>query len=305
MKVFELVEGSLESIGVLNDLVKVIMKQWPDEIPEDSEYVIGIDPEARLRPEQGNTQPIQGIDPLIKKYEEYPKIVKGLEHLKDSWIVIDNTEAGMHRGALGVYNWGHITIYLSAIKKNHERWEIDYFHYRDVSTVKKVLAHELRHLFQDKDYPTYMRSKQAFAKDWNQRSMEWDAEWTAIVSENNPKDWNNAADFAEDMIWEWLKEMHVRGSQEVPPKVVEKYRKKTIKYYFAHNRDSLKKLLKMVIDDNSYFKSGSKFVQRAIRDFHDITDWSLTPAQYVAARNIIINHWKNNAATKQPGINTI
>lgn len=306
MKVRDLIEGSAENIGVLKDMVKAVLKSWPEYIPEDSEYIFGRDPSIDVPEENGNTHELPGIDELIKKYEDYPKIVRGLKNFKNSVIVVDNRKSTMNGNELGVYKWKHVVVYISAIKKNYDAvYDGDIGGWKARATFNKVLAHELRHFFQDDEYSGHMRSGKEFTKDWNQRPMEWDAEWTAIISQYNPRDWSgNVSGFVEDIMYEWLEEVQTRGSQKIPPKVVEKYRKKTIKFYFQHNYDEAKRLLKMIVRNNFRKGNGQEFVNTSFEDYKDLTDYQLTPAQYNAARNFIVKYWKEKQSDKSE-INTI
>ena len=305
MRVRDITEASLENIGVLQDMVKLIMTHWPETIPANSEYVIGRDPEARLSPEQGN-QPIKGIDPLIQKYEDYPKIVDGLEKFKDSWIVLDNTEDAIGAGYNGLYNWGYITINLAGIKGNAEAvYDYDLYH-GVVDRVKVTLAHELRHYFQDRTFQKYMRSPKAHSGDWNQRSVEMDAEWSSVISKYNVGEWSNPSDFADYVIDNWAYEMNVRGDKTIPDKIVAHYRKKTIKYFFQHNQNYVKQTLKDAIKANVYYKNAKDFVNYTLDDFKSYTYNVLTPAAYNLARSNIILYWKNNIKPKlQSKVNTI
>ena len=213
MKITHIVtEDTYENVSIIDDIVEYIIDVMPDSIPENSTYRFGYYARGA---NSGNdwlkdtsSPEIKSIKELLKENEKNSKIKTVLDYLIYNTIIFRNTEAYVNHNAAGDYSWGPINIYVSTIQRSTREFIIKYTEEKGVypsfkfQKLKSVLAHELRHAFQDVTYNTYMRSptrdidkKTQTRKDWNERQIEWDAKWTDTIYEFTPKDYSDVDNY--------------------------------------------------------------------------------------------------------------
>ena len=278
MKINHIVtEDTYENVSIIDDIVEYIIDVMPDSIPENSTYRFGYNARGG---NSGNdwlkdtsSPEIKSIKELLKENEKNSKIKTVLDYLIYNTIIFHNTEAYVNHNAAGDYSWGPINIYVSTIQRSTREFIIKYTEEKGVypsfkfqnlkffkfQKLKSVLAHELRHAFQDVTYNTYMRSptrdidkKTQTRKDWSERQIEWDAKWTDIIYEFTPKDYSDVDNYLGDVMSEYLQWV------KLPPKVKQHYKRKTAAYYINWYRKELEKVWMKTIDSyRKYIEDGS------------------------------------------------
>jgi hypothetical protein len=252
MKITQITEATYENVEIIKDIVKFIIDTMPSVIPSGSVYVYGFADNGKRIDWMDNTSSpeIRSIKELIEENKDNPKIKNALIRLSSTPIYFHNTEEKVYHPNYGDYAYGPVNIYVSRIQGSSKPFIIKKTRNNPypsfyLTKVTQVLFHELRHLFQDVQYPDYLRSKKAridkktkTTREWGDRQIEWDAKWTDIISTISPEDYTSEerhAEYTSDVMRELLQWV------KLSPKNQKHYRKKTINYFLEWERKKLQK----------------------------------------------------------------
>jgi hypothetical protein len=300
MKISHLSEETYENITIIQDIIRFIIDRMPNVIPQNSIYEFGFtDGGKNIDWTYNSTSPeIKSLKELIEENRDNEKIKNALIRLSTNKIVFHNTEEKVYHSNLGDYSFGPINIYVSTIQKSSKPFVIKkssnnpYPNFYFTKFIQ-VLAHELRHLFQDVEYPDYLRTKShrniktGEIRDWNDRQVEWDAKWTDILTKTDPEDYSTASGYAEEVMSEFLQWV------KLSDKIKKHYYKKTINYHINWYKkkiektwEKLKKIMKPLIIDGTYNKQ--QFIEYVLDDlvWYGNTETLPTP---------VVNHYKSKA----------
>jgi len=266
MRIMQITEDTYENVSIIEDVVDYIMNTMPDVIPENSTYEYSyFDKNGELK--KPSSPEIKSIAELIEENKDNKKIKNTLQQLVNNRIIFHNTEKYLNHNASGDYSWGPINIYVSTIQKstrefvlngNEENWPSF-----KRSKMIQVLFHEIRHFFQDRDYPTYMRGQQSAdtIRPWSERQIEWDAKWSDIIYGYSPNEFTNPKDYAEAVMDEfkrWVK---------ILPKVEQHYYRKTIAYYLNWVRKTLEKQWQKIIKASDQYIINGNYTRQELVDY--------------------------------------
>lgn len=302
MKIRELTEAVFANAQVLKDLAALILNQWPDTIPDNSMFVIG-QPRIQDDPRIAGTHPIEGIDQLIEKYEDYPQLVQGLTQFRTTGLVLlINTQKGLETDAMGSYHYGKkfVKLNIAQMQGRTDAFDVELLKYFR-KTIIETLVHELRHYFQDVDFGPYIQSDRSRKGEWSERSMEWDAEWNAVLTNYDPNQWSNPSDFADAVIDHWVREINNRSATgyRLSDQVINQHRKKAIKYFFQNNDFFIRSAFKKAVQRNMSLINNRSFVSTALNTFKSLTSDTLSSVAYNQIRSQLFDYWKmlntNNA----------
>jgi hypothetical protein len=298
LKLLDLTETLFANAQVLNDLVSLILDQWPDTIPANSKYVIG-QPHVQLDPRIGMSGPVPGIDNLIEKYEDYPQLVRGLRYFRSrGWVELDNTSTALEHTGTGYYHWGkkYVVVNVAGLQGRTNIFRKAFLkHFK--SAIFETLVHELRHYFQDVDFGSYLQSSHASKGEWSSRPVEWDAEWNAVITQYNVNRWSDPSEFADAVVDHWVKSINDRSTQyRLPDKQINKYRRKTVRYFFQNNDFFMKSAFKQAIRKNMQLINDRSFVPTALNTFKTLT--------YDYLSSVAYNRIKSQFTDFQKSINT-
>ena len=276
MKIMQITEETYENISIIEDIVDYIIDTMPDSIPENSTYEYGYFARGGNSGNDWTLTPsspeIKSIKDLLEENKNKPIMKQTLERLMYNKIIFHNTEEYLQHNAYGDYSWGPINIYVSRIQKSTKPFIIKHsedYGYPNMASGKMVrtLFHEIRHFFQDDKYSPYMRSptrdtdKSGNKRPWSERQIEWDAKWSDTLYDIRVEDYNNAKDYADEVIGEfknWVK---------ISTKVEQHYYRKTISYYLNWIRKQLEKQWQKIIKTfDQYIESGS-FTRQEVIDY--------------------------------------
>lgn len=220
-------EATAENIKVVRELADIVAAAMPDT-PRGSN--------TKLYMSQ-----VQNFDNLYKKYEDNEKFKKAFQFMETTEIQFINDPAYIDK-----YYENEIDKYGGYFSKVDNLILVVLFNRREIGiyeTVKNTLIHEFRHLFQHAEYAKYFDSAAAYKKPYEERHIELDATWSDLVGSDTPEGMQGAETEYADSIM-----ARMTSIKRLNPKLLDHYRKKTIKYakeFFMHNIDlKIKRLLK-------------------------------------------------------------
>lgn len=215
----KLKEGTKDNIEVLRDCLNLILDDFPNIIPSQ---------EIIIR----HVSDMSGIGLLISKYKG-TKYEAGIETFFNTVIKYINT-SNSNRNVYGSYSSSHnissqlyVNIssfmgYVDSFKKqtllNYRRDDLP------VKTIKAILGHEIRHLFQSQLFTDHYYTTSNNAYDT--KSIEVDAAWFHNLKDFDTSSYSSVSQYVFDVMDSFSKYKKLTTKQYVH------YRKKTAQHYF-------------------------------------------------------------------------
>lgn len=214
-----IVEKTLTNMNALSDCADLIIENMPYNFPSgmDDEYLVS---------------DFRGAENLIKKYEN-TKFEGNIKVFVSKYIVRYISEKSNLGGAL-ITGHGRYELLLNIAGYMHENADFTRYQILDaahadagIKTFKSVVLHELRHLFQQVEYPNYSNSERniSYTKD----PIEVDAAWHHHLQDRPPYNYSNAQSYVKDVMAGFTK------YKDLSDKQIRHYAAKTAAYWHDYS----------------------------------------------------------------------
>lgn len=256
-----LLEDRVDNVQVIQTAADIILAELPDVIYGGAviEIVLFNSPHAVSR-----------IKELIQQYKEDSKIKQFLYSLTHASTFFRNSERDLTHQNFAEYRPYKITFYLPAFLGavlDLDTRKLLRYRTHD-TTVRTILIHELRHMFQFSQYPDYYRKRVSIEdKNYKTEPLEIDAAWHHVVGSKNPKFYDTAYRFVTDVMSEFNLFKQLTDSQ------FEHYRRKTAKYFYLHRVKAEQGFLSDFVShiyQSKSFSNYNEFLTAALEGFFGV-----------------------------------
>lgn len=188
MKINEiLLEGTVENIGIINDIVSIVKRDTVKQLPKNQIYTFF----------KWNTKE---LEQLAQAYDS-EKITTALSNIGKLKIIFDNTEKNKNADQSGFYNNENKTIVINVSKIKSSSDVINLRKNNEVTKkIWQTVFHELRHYFQFGEYGKYIDTLKG--KDWATKPTEWDALWSDLLYKHSPTTVDSSVRYAKMIVGE-------------------------------------------------------------------------------------------------------
>ena len=263
MKINSIVEATEVNMQLLQELTRIIIKNFPEKIEKESEYILDFD------------NIVSDLKPLLKKYtdDKYKQII--IRTASANMFLSNYVDNSFKAYGSYSYNKNTININLAGIASNALEWNQTMI--SKSINLRTTIIHELRHLAQFTEYPKAAIadmqvdltnvSNDAEAKDrlnkaYKKRKIEIDAAWHHMLDESNPLNYNTPNKYVTRIMDQ------LSFYKDLTDRQYAHYKNKTIRYYYFINRSNELENINSYVDSMFSSKKYNN-IKEAIRDTID------------------------------------
>jgi len=226
MRIYQITE-SARVMDLLNDAADIIISILPRAVPDGQIAAV----------------PLHGYhDEFDKLLDRFPSFRDGILALPFVTVYLNNKNpsnaAGLYRNTT-IHRTADLVIF-GKTPSNREEWGKSlYTSGKNGITIalKSTLIHELRHHFQRFSYTDYYGNR-IDDEDYDKNPIEVDAAWFHHLDEFDPKDYQTAKAFADDLMKSFVKYKRMDPTS----KWTRHYYRKTLKYWLDRMEPEQKQL---------------------------------------------------------------
>lgn len=230
-----LIENKIDNINILTHIADIVIFALPDVIYENSSF--------QIIP-YTNKSISDKLKALLSEYTDNYKIQEFILHIYGTSFIFKNSKKYVGSDHIANYRPGEINIYLSALVGDVIDLDIKKLIRAKLqnTTIKTILIHELRHLFQYTHYPKYYKDVLSSKLIYRESPIEVDAAWHHIIGSKSPKFYNSPYKYTNDILDEF------QVYRDLSKKQYNHYRRLAAKYYYQYKNISTFKFIKKFVD---------------------------------------------------------
>lgn len=296
MKINNIVEATEVNMQLLQELTRIIIKNFPEKIEKESEYILDFD------------NIISDLKPLLKKYtdDKYKQII--IRTASANMLLSNYVDNSFKSYGSYNYNKNTININLAGIASNALEWNQQMI--SKSINLRTTIIHELRHLAQFTEYPKAAIAdmqvdltnvsdddevRDRLNNAYKKRKIEIDAAWHHMLDASDPLNYNTPNKYVTRVMDQ------LSFYKDLTDKQYTHYKNKTIRYYYFINRSRELENINYYVD-SMFSENNFKNVKEAIRstvDFYFGENFDYDNAspveqkEYREVRNSVINKFKS------------